>query len=196
MNNTTAPTPTSTTLFAKARRTVWWNWLRVRLPWLLMIGLLVLVSPRWSWWGLPFLLVGQALRTWAAGYIHKDRQLASGGPYSLCRHPLYLGTFLSCIGVCGLVGSWWAMLIFILVFTGIYVPTIRQEEAFLEKVYGDEFRSYAARVPAFFPKLRPRTAGASLGWQWSWLVRNEEHLTWIALVIFFLLMAAKRHFLS
>jgi protein-S-isoprenylcysteine O-methyltransferase Ste14 len=198
VNNPDAPTPVPAELLPKARRTVWWNWLRVRLPWLLLIGLLVLVHPRWSWWwwSLPIFLLGQSLRVWAAGYIHKDRQLATGGPYALCRHPLYLGTFLSCIGLCGLVGSWLVMLIFALIFTAVYIPTIRQEEAFLATVYGDDFQAYTKQVPAFFPRLWRRPAYASQGWQWSWLVRNEEHLTWIALVVFFLLMAAKQRLLS
>jgi len=177
---------------------VWWNWLRVRLPWLLLVGLLVLVRPRWHWWwwSLPVFLLGQGLRVWAAGYIHKDRELAIGGPYALCRHPLYLGTFLSCLGLCGLVGSWPAMLVFSLIFAGVYIPTIRQEEAFLAKVYGADFQAYTRQVPVFFPAFWRKSAYPSQGWRWSWLVRNEEHLTWIALVVFFLLMAAKPRLLG
>jgi protein-S-isoprenylcysteine O-methyltransferase Ste14 len=194
VDNTTASSQTPTT-FPKARRQVCWNWIRARLPLLLLIGLLALVKPHWSWWGLPILLLGQGLRTWAAGYIHKDRQLASGGPYGVCRHPLYLGTFLSCIGVCGLVGSWLAMVIFTVIFALVYIPTIRQEEAFMHKAYGEEYQAYVARVPAFCPLPGRRSGELSQGgWQWSWLLRNEEHYTWFAMVVFFILMAVKQHF--
>jgi protein-S-isoprenylcysteine O-methyltransferase Ste14 len=162
---------------------------------LLLAALLVFAHPTWSSWtllGAPFLLLGQGLRTWAVGYIHKDRELATTGPYAFCRHPLYLGTFLSGIGVCALVGSWHVGLIFAAIFTAVYIPTIRQEDTYLEGVYGEDFRRYAEKVPAFFPGLRAANVGEPGRWSWRRLIANEEHLTWIALVLFLLAIAAKQ----
>ena len=48
--------------------------------------------------GLALVVVGQVFRIYAAGYIFKNKQLASTGPYSLVRHPLYLGNFIILIG--------------------------------------------------------------------------------------------------
>jgi len=174
---------------------VWWNWIRARLPLLLLAGLVLWGKPTWNLAGVPFLLLGQGLRAWAVGYLHKDRELATAGPYAYCRHPLYLGTFLSGIGVCLLVGSWLVGVIFALLFAAAYVPIIRQEEAFLEKVYGESFRAYAAKVPAFLPRLRPAGVDRSQGWRWGRLISNEEHLTWAAMVIFLLCLAARQRFL-
>ena len=39
--------------------------------------------------GLVTVLVGLAVRSWAAGVINKSKVLATTGPYRLCRHPLY-----------------------------------------------------------------------------------------------------------
>lgn len=39
-------------------------------------------------------LLGVGIRSWAAGTIRKNSELATSGAYSLCRHPLYLGSFL------------------------------------------------------------------------------------------------------
>lgn len=179
----------------KSRKQVLWNWFRARLPLLLLAALLLFAHPTWRSWallGIPFLLMGQGLRTWAVGYLHKDRELATGGPYAFCRHPLYLGTFLSGVGVSVLVGSWTVGIAFAAIFAAVYFPTVRQEEGYLERVYGQAFQDYAARVPVFFPRLRPIDVGEPGRWRWSRLISNEEHFTWAALVIFLLAMAAKQ----
>jgi protein-S-isoprenylcysteine O-methyltransferase Ste14 len=178
----------------KSRWQVRWNWFRARLPMIFLLGMLVFVRPSWHLFGLPFLLLGQGLRIWAVGYIHKDRSLATTGPYSLCRHPLYLGTFLSSIGVCVLVGSWPAAIIFTLVFGLVYVPTIRQEESYLAKAYGESYQAYAAKVPSFLPRWKPANVSEACAWQWSRLMANEEHLTWLALAMFFLAMFVKQRY--
>ena len=49
--------------------------------------------------GLPFGLLGLALRAWAAGCLAKNQQLATGGPYAYTRNPLYLGTLLVAAGL-------------------------------------------------------------------------------------------------
>jgi len=178
----------------KSRWQIWWNRFRVRLPVLLLLALLLWADPAWRFAGAPFLLFGQGLRTWAVGYLHKDRQLATSGPYAFCRHPLYLGTLLSCIGVSALVGNWLVGLVFVAIYIVVYIPTMRQEEGYLERVYGSSFQEYVAQVPAFLPRLRPAVLGEPRRWAWSRLIANEEHLTWAALVIFLLAMAARQRF--
>ena len=37
----------------------------------------------------PLVLAGNLLRLYASGFISKNRQLATNGPYALMRHPLY-----------------------------------------------------------------------------------------------------------
>jgi protein-S-isoprenylcysteine O-methyltransferase Ste14 len=154
---------------------------------LFLLGLLLTVKPVWNLLGVPFLLLGNGLRAWAAGYIHKDRHLTTTGPYAFCRHPLYLGTFLSMVGICLLIGSWRAGVIFTLIFIAVYIPTIRQEETFMARAYGESYNEYKSKVPAFSPKIRMAKAEDFRNWRWKRLLLNEEHLTWAALIIFFLL---------
>ena len=40
---------------------------------------------------------GEAVRFWAAGHLHKSREITASGPYRWFAHPLYLGS--SVIGV-------------------------------------------------------------------------------------------------
>ncbi len=48
--------------------------------------------------GLAFSACGLALRAWAAGHLAKDQRLATSGPYSFTRNPLYLGTLITALG--------------------------------------------------------------------------------------------------
>src|SRR3954452_5183776 len=44
--------------------------------------------------GLSIALAGLAVRSWAAGTLHKVRSLTTSGPYRHMRNPLYFGSFL------------------------------------------------------------------------------------------------------
>ena len=49
--------------------------------------------------GIPVALVGVAIRTWAAGHVRKNQQLAISGPYAYVRNPLYIGSLIAGIGL-------------------------------------------------------------------------------------------------
>lgn len=181
---------------SKSRRQIFWNQMRVRLPVVLLLVLLLTPNRPWILFGIPLILLGQGIRAWAVGWLNKDRQLATRGPYGFCRNPLYLGTFLSSIGLCLLVGRWPWAIVFVVLFAIIYIPTIRQEEDYLIKVYGDSFREYMAQVPSFLPRLIPAKLGEAGQWSWRQLVTNEEHRTWIALVIFLILMGVRARLIN
>src|SRR4051794_40374381 len=54
--------------------------------------------------GLAFIFFGEVVRFWAAGYIAKDSEIATGGPYAYVRNPLYFGSLLLAVGY-GLVSG-------------------------------------------------------------------------------------------
>jgi len=143
---------------------------RVRLPLTVIciatgVALTVLANPgplqnlaaRWGLAGTGFALVlaGAGVRLWALASIgeRKTRQLVTTGLYSVCRNPLYFGTFLI---VLGFLGLWQSLPMTILVVPVILlyrygvVPT---EEAVLGQHYGAEFAAYCARTPRWFPRL-------------------------------------------
>ena len=78
--------------------------------------------------GIPISLAGLALRAWAAGCLAKDQQLATGGPYSYVRNPLYLGTLLVAAGLAIACRSVGLAILFAFVFIFIYLPVIMLEE--------------------------------------------------------------------
>jgi len=101
--------------------------------------------------------VGQLWRIYAAGVIHKNRQLASTGAYSLVRHPLYLGNLLILGGFTVACGNWIVVAVVIFFFLFYYPAAIRYEDHKLEEIFGDEWRSWSKNIPGMFP--------AGLKWQ-------------------------------
>ncbi len=103
-------------------------------------------------------VLGQAWRCWAVGYIGlyrgenvKANALATHGPYALMRNPLYFGNFV--------IGLGWSIMaggrgigIFIVCFCVVYVwAIIPHEEKFLLSKFGTDYENYCRRVKRFWP---------------------------------------------
>ena len=80
--------------------------IRLRLVWLLIIPFLWFASPSPASLiaGAGLAAVGLFIRAWAAGFIRKDKQLATSGPYGHTRNPLYLGSFFIGCGIASMSG--------------------------------------------------------------------------------------------
>ncbi len=101
--------------------------------------------------GLPLSVCGLALRAWAAGHLAKDRRLATSGPYSFTRNPLYLGTLITALGFAAAGRSLGLALFFAALFALVYLPAIELEEQHLAEILPG-YRAFAARVPLLFPR--------------------------------------------
>ena len=114
-------------------------WLSSPTPVLFMAGALIVV-------------LGCLVRVYASGYIVKNRQLATDGPYSLVRHPLYTGNLLVLVGFTLACGQWWAPLVAI-AFWWFYYPTaISYEDRKLHRIFGEPWEQWSATVPAVIPR--------------------------------------------
>ena len=98
------------------------------------------------------ILPGLLIRALASGHVRKNEALATSGPYAYTRNPLYLGSLLIGVGFAVAARSWWVGVALVVMFFAIYVPVIRDEEAFLRRTF-PEFEEYARRVPRMFPHL-------------------------------------------
>ena len=162
---------------------------RVPFGFLVATAVLYLATPtRFSiMLGLPIALVGAAFRGLAAGVIKKDSRLATSGPYTWTRNPLYLGSTFLALGFA--VMSWnpvAAALLMVPSFV-IYPEVIKREEAHLEKLFGDEFRSYKDSVPRFFPRFR----SANVGFSFPQYLANREYNTALGFIAAFVVFAFK-----
>ena len=125
--------------------------------------------------GMALAVVGQVFRIYADGFIHKNKQLASTGPYALVRHPLYTGNFLILIGFALAANNlyvWIAVLVFFLIW---YPAAIAYEDSKLERIFGDEWRSWSRNIRAIVPgRFRWQDLKAE-GWDtYQSLIRNGE----------------------
>nr|PIE55560.1 MAG: cobalt-zinc-cadmium resistance protein [Dethiosulfovibrio peptidovorans] len=138
--------------------------------------------------GLIPVMLGQALRCWAAGCIGRYRgervsakRLATWGPYSLCRNPLYVGNGLIGLGW-GIMAGIVPLILFALTFWVLYgLLIVPWEERFLLKKFGDAYRRYRRTVGAFCPKQWP--VCVELGsFDLSILWRSERHSLLVTLL--------------
>jgi protein-S-isoprenylcysteine O-methyltransferase Ste14 len=128
------------------------RWTRVRWPELLRAGASILLSAG------AVLLVGWALRVlgkqWSlAARLLEDHRLITGGPYAWVRHPIYVG-FLVLLLASGAAVSSLAVIggATALYVAGTLVRTSR-EDRLLRASFGNEYESYARRVPALVPRI-------------------------------------------
>ena len=115
--------------------------LRLRAVWLLIIPFYLYASPSTILlaWGAGLSTVGLAIRAWAAGSIHKDRELATTGPYAHTRNPLYLGSFFLGSGVTVAGGQWVFGVAFLVFFLLVYRATVLREVSELEVRFGEGY---------------------------------------------------------
>jgi protein-S-isoprenylcysteine O-methyltransferase Ste14 len=137
----------------------------LRLTFVPIVFIAVFVRPSWSLesitaftmelCGYFFLLVGLIIRIWCSLYIgsRKSKEIIAEGPYSICRNPLYIGSFSLAIGV----GLCFENLIILILIPAIIIPVhiivARMEEAHLESKFGEQYRMYKQKVPRFWPRF-------------------------------------------
>jgi len=125
--------------------------------------------------GFMLAAIGQAWRIYAAGVIHKNRQLASTGAYSLVRHPLYLGNFLILVGFAIASGNWIVMAVVAFFFLFYYPAAIRYEDYKLEGIFGDEWRAWSKNIPGMFPTRLKWQSNQDASWDLRQsMIRNGE----------------------
>jgi protein-S-isoprenylcysteine O-methyltransferase Ste14 len=136
--------------------------IRVPLGFVLAVLYFWLARPTWRFIALGAILIvpGLLVRALASGHVRKNEALATSGPYAYTRNPLYLGSLLIGVGFAIAARSWWVGVALVVMFFAIYLPVIRDEEAFLRQRF-PEFEEYARRVPRMFPRLVVRENDAA-----------------------------------
>lgn len=109
--------------------------------------------------GLVIATFGLAYALFALLYLRRSfsvlpeaRELVTGGPYAVTRHPLYLAETIAMLGVLLPMADW--RILFFVPFVVGQVVRARWEEAVLAAQFPDEYAAYAARVPRYVPFLR------------------------------------------
>jgi protein-S-isoprenylcysteine O-methyltransferase Ste14 len=83
--------------------------------------------------------------------IFDDMKLATTGPYSRVRHPMYTGLFIWGIMMLLFTDHWGFGGFFIAFLAVIVILRVSDEEKVLIEKFGDEYRQYMARTNRFLP---------------------------------------------
>jgi protein-S-isoprenylcysteine O-methyltransferase Ste14 len=107
--------------------------------------------------------VGEGIRIWAAGHLHKSREVTASGPYRWVSHPLYLGSSVMGLGLAVASGN-----LFVALLIGAYLVVAltiaaRREEAFLRRTFGQQYEQY-----------RKGRADGSRRFSWAQAMANHE----------------------
>ena len=129
-------------------------------------------------------LPGAVLRLWSTLYIgrRKSREVVCEGPYSICRNPLYVGSFLLWLSAGLLLESPPFLAAVLLSAVGYGLWVVPKEERFLGEAFGEEYRRYLQEVPRFLPRfsllkepevIQVHTRGIRHEWKravfWLWM---------------------------
>ncbi len=185
------PTPAMKPPFLVRRRTVF-TWL---VPLLLLALSLTLRRNDGGWAayaaGIALVVLGEIVRFWSAGYIAKDAEITTGGPYAYVRNPLYFGSLLLAVGY-GLISGLglWGVGLMVGLFLVFHLAAILYEESFLTAKFGAPYLDYVRRVPRLLPSPLPRTTGAGR-FEWAQALKNREQTSASFALAFVLLLSLR-----
>ncbi len=106
--------------------------------------------------GWPIFLLGLLLLLWSARTFARSGEniriekptnsLVATGPFRFSRNPIYLALTLAYIGLSLVFNSYWPLPFLPLVLVIMHYGVILREEAYLEELFGQDYRDYRANV--------------------------------------------------
>jgi protein-S-isoprenylcysteine O-methyltransferase Ste14 len=93
-------------------------------------------------------------------HAQRSHRLATAGPYARVRHPQYVGFIVIMFGFL----LQWPTLLTLIMFPALvltYVLLARSEERAAIAEFGEAYRAYMARTPAFIPRIGGRESSDS-----------------------------------
>lgn len=123
--------------------------------WLTAIGaMLYFPGMAFVIWGRLALGKNYFVSTGFGAQLFKGQQLVTRGPFAFIRHPMYSGLMMAGIGSFLIYFTWTCL--FFAIFSPLLMLRARREESVLAEEFGDEWRNYCKKVPAFIPCLTGR----------------------------------------
>lgn len=121
-----------------------------------LLPLMDVIDPPYSFFGFLLQIVGLALVIGCLFLHHNEKipvmpfdkspVLLTQGIYRYSRNPIYLGMLLVVAGTGIILGTLGPLLIIPVYFFILNEGYIKYEEAFLESLFGDDYRIYKSRV--------------------------------------------------
>lgn len=141
--------------------------------------------------GLGVCFLGLLIRTWSAGHLRKEKELAISGPYKYTRNPLYLGNFVIGISVAFASRSWWVLGYFAAYFLLFYPLAIKREMKRMKEFFPGEYDEYKRKTPLFFPTWKSFSLSGKNKFSWKLFQKNKEWRAITGAFLFWLILALK-----
>ncbi len=133
--------------------------------------------------GTAIAIVGMVVRMWAAGYVMKNKELATTGPYAYVRHPLYVGNILLLVAFSLASSLWWSFLLMAFLLWFYYPPTISYEDNKLHNIFGEDWENWSKDINALIPTFGKKAGTAKSDWSFKKsLMQNGEPVIVVYLI--------------
>ena len=163
--------------------------LRVALGFVFGVLVLILAQPtgRSLAVGMSIAACGEAMRIWAAGHLHKAREVTASGPYRWLAHPLYVGSSVMGAGLAVACANWIVAVLIAVYLASTLTAAIKSEEAFLRRTFGDQYDLYRSGIAA----RRKAARGSGRSFDPAQAIANREYRAVVGFVIALLLLVWK-----
>ena len=137
--------------------------------------------------GMSIAALGEVVRIWAAGHLHKSREVTASGPYRYVPHPLYVGSSVMGVGLAIACASIPVAVLIALYLVTTLTAAIKSEEAFLRRTFGEQYDLYRSGIAA-----KRRDPGASRRrFSLAQAIANREYRAVAGFVVALLLLVWK-----
>jgi protein-S-isoprenylcysteine O-methyltransferase Ste14 len=166
---------------------------RVLLGLAVVAGVVWYMDPACLLPGFVVSMLGEAIQLWCFASLDKGRTLACNGPYAMVRNPMYLGRYFIIAGAVMLLGRWWLVAIFTVVYYFYMVNRVKREEEYLGGVLGAPYAEYLRTVNRFLPGA-PLPGNPVAYWDWRLLRQNHGTANLIGTLAFWALVYCRARF--
>jgi len=131
--------------------------------------------------GYALIIAAVVGRIWCSVYIagRKDEELTTDGPYSLCRNPLYVFSFIGAVGIVLSSTHIVLLLILIPIYWGYYLHVIKSEEERLARLFGRPYDNYCRQVSSLIPDVANYWSRKNIDIKPRVLLRSIVNTTWL-----------------
>lgn len=122
--------------------------------------------------GFIFIMLGTFFRAWASGFINKNNELATNGPYALSRNPLYFGNFILGVGIAIASNQVFCYIIFAVYYFLFFPALMIMENKRMRDKFGKKYENWSKGLNSFFPGIKKIKSG---GFNISYYMNNKEY---------------------
>lgn len=160
-----------------------------------LIGVLLMAkyaNRDWLLAGFLVSMLGEFIQVWCFASLDKASTLAVRGPYTMVRNPMYLGRYFIILGFLMLLGNWWLLAAYSVLYWLYMDARVQREEKRLRPIFGEPYDRYCATVRRFVPGL-PATGEAVLYWNWTLFKQNHAAFNAVATIAAWVIIGVALH---